>query len=129
MSTKTLTAEQKAKKNAAERARRVAKKAAELKAAKAIPVAKKATPVKAIKASKEAETKAIAKDVDVVLSKPLRIFFNQNFEEAQSQMLKAGQEIKLEDTGKTHVNEAGKAVKVFRFRRGVKRVYYTLGTK
>lgn len=133
MSTKPLTAEQKAKKNAAERARRAAKKAAEGKSvkvvAKAKPAPKKAAPAKTVKAGKEAETKAIAKDVAVVLNKPLRIFFNQNFDESQSQMLKAGQEINLEDTGKTHVNEAGKTVKVFRFRRGVKRVYYTLGTK
>jgi hypothetical protein len=67
--------------------------------------------------------------VSIVLKKPLRIFFSQKLDPEQSQMLKPGKEVTLEDTGRTHINEDGKAVKVFRFRRGAKRVYYAIEPK
>ena len=131
------TEEKKARKAAADKRYREKKKAEALAAQAAIkPAAKKAAKPAAKKDAKPAKTvetkvieKALAHDVNIVLKKPLRIFFSQKLDPEQSQMLKPGKEVTLEDTGHTHINEDGKAVKVFRFRRGAKRVYYAIEPK
>lgn len=124
-----LSAEQKkANKAAADKAYRERKKAEALKAtAKAKPAPKKAKAVIATPAVAQAK-----KDAEVVMltpKKPLRIYFSQRIEPKQSQISPEGVEIKLVDTGRTHVNEAGKTVKIFRFRKGIKRTYYVVDLK
>lgn len=93
----------------------------------------KAKKVKKTKTEKEETAskpeKSLLQDVEIVLTDPLRIFFSQKMEETKSQLLKAGKQVKLEDTGKTRVTEDGRTVKVFRFRRGKKRVYYAVDPK
>lgn len=89
--------------------------------------ARKAKP--ATEATDTKAEKALLEDVEIVLTDPLRIFFSKKMEEAKSQLLKPGKQVKLEDTGKTHVTEDGRTVKVFRFRRGTKRVYYAVDPK
>jgi len=123
------TEEKKARKAAADKRYREKKKAEALAAqAAAKPADKKASkPAKTVEA--KAIEKALAHDVNIVLKKPLRIFFNQKLDTEQSQILKPGKEVTLEDTGRTHINEDGKTVKVFRFRRGAKRVYYAIEPK
>jgi len=123
--------EKKARKAAADKRYREKKKAealaAQAVATKVVKAAKKETPN--VEAKTQTSEKALAQDVSVVLKKPLRIFFSQKLDPEQSQMLKPGKEVTLEDTGRTHVNEDGKTVKVFRFRRGAKRVYYAIEPK
>lgn len=123
--------EKKARKAAADKRYREKKKAealaAQAVATKVVKAAKKETPN--VEAKTQTSEKALAQDVSVVLKKPLRIFFSQKLDPEQSQMLKPGKEVTLEDTGRTHVNEDGKTVKVFRFRRGAKRVYYAVDPK
>jgi glucan-binding YG repeat protein len=136
MKTKLTDAQKKAKKAEADKRYREKKKA---EATKAAPAAKKASPKKDAPVAKKAaakpakasnaDEKAIAKDVTMVLKKDLRIFFNKKLDPTQSQVLKAGKEITLEETGSTVQNEDGKAVKLFRFRRGAKRVYYAVEPK
>ena len=136
MKTKLTDAEKKAKKAEADKRYREKKKA---EATKAAPAAKKASPKKDAPVAKKAaakpakasnaDEKAIAKDVTMVLKKDLRIFFNKKLDPTQSQVLKAGKEITLEETGSTVQNDDGKIVKLFRFRRGAKRVYYAVEPK
>jgi len=121
--------EKKARKAAADKRYREKKKAEALaaQAAASKPASKKAVKAApAVEIQAKAAEKALAEDVSIVLKKPLRIFFSQKLDPEQSQMLKPGKEVTLEDTGRTHVNEDGKTVKVFRFRRGAKRVYYAI---
>ena len=133
MKTKLTDAEKKAKTAEADKRYREKKKAEQ--AASKAPVAKKAA--KAPTAEKAPAKKAAAakaekdmeKDVTMVLKKDLRIFFSKKLDPAQSQVLKAGKEITLEETGKTVENDNGKKVKLFRFRRGAKRVYYAVEPK
>jgi hypothetical protein len=133
MKTKLTDAEKKAKKAEADKRYREKKKAEQ--AASKAPVAKKAAKAPTAEkapAKKAAATKAekdMEKDVTMVLKKDLRIFFSKKLDPAQSQVLKAGKEITLEETGRTVNNEAGKPVKLFRFRRGAKRVYYAVEPK
>ena len=122
------TEEKKTRKAAADKRYREKKKAEALAAQAAKPATKEdAKPAKTVE-TKVIE-KALAHDVNIVLKKPLRIFFSQKLDPEQSQMLMPGKKVTLEDTGRTHINEDGKAVKVFRFSRGTKRVYYAIKPK
>lgn len=65
------------------------------------------------------------REISKTIKTPLRLYSNLKFDETKVSLIKPGNTVILEETGKVHINEEGEEKKIFRFRKNT-RNYYVL---